>query len=53
MDKHHKGQDFKMSYQKLREYIEKSELRIVNDDLRVRLSPELAVKFDAGSTIFT
>jgi hypothetical protein len=37
-----------MSYERLREYIEKSELRIVNDNFRVRLSPALAMKYDAG-----
>ncbi len=34
---------------KLRLYIEKSELRIINDHLKVRLSKELAQKFDAGA----
>ena len=33
---------------KLREYIQNSELRIVNESLRIRLSPELAKKYDAG-----
>lgn len=32
----------------LREYIDASELRIVGDDFRIRLSPELAKKYDAG-----
>jgi len=33
---------------KLREYIQNSELRIVNDNFRIRLSPELAKIYDAG-----
>lgn len=40
-----------MMYKKdyLREYIECSELRIYNDKIKVRLSKELAVKYDNGS----
>lgn len=33
----------------LREYIKNSELRVFNDRIRVRLSKELAVKYDNGS----
>ncbi len=33
---------------KLREYIENSELRIFNDNMKVRLSTELAKKYDMG-----
>ena len=32
----------------LKEYIEKSELRIFSDNIKVRLSKELAAKYDAG-----
>ncbi len=32
----------------LREYIEKSSLKIVNDDFHIRLSKELSPKYDAG-----
>jgi hypothetical protein len=32
----------------LKEYIEKSELRSLRDDIKVRMSPELAIKYDAG-----
>lgn len=40
----------KMTYKpdKLRLYIEKSELRTISDHLKVRLSKDLAQKFDAG-----
>jgi hypothetical protein len=34
---------------KLKTYIEKSVLRVVNDDFRIRLSKELAAKYDAGA----
>ncbi len=33
---------------KLREYIYNSELRVYNENIKVRLSPELAVKYDKG-----
>ena len=33
----------------LKEYISKSELRVFNDKIKVRLSKELAKKYDAGS----
>ena len=32
----------------LKEYIEKSELRSLSNDIKVRMSPELAIKYDAG-----
>jgi hypothetical protein len=41
-----------MNYKPLQDYVEKSELRIVNDDFRVRLSSELAAKYDAGEYDF-
>lgn len=33
----------------LKEYISKSELRVFNDKIKVRLSKELAKKYDDGS----
>jgi len=33
---------------KLREYIQKSELRIYNEKIKIRLSKELAIKYDQG-----
>lgn len=38
-----------VNYSSLKRYIKNSELRIVNDDLKVRLSKELALKYDNGS----
>ena len=37
-----------MNYDALRDYIKKSEMRIVNDNFRIRMSPEIAQKYDAG-----
>lgn len=37
------------SKDKLREYIENSELRNFNDNIKVRLSAELAIKYDEGA----
>ena len=34
---------------KMREYIKNSELRIFNSEIKVRLSKELAIKYDNGS----
>lgn len=33
---------------KLKEYIKNSELRVFNKDIKVRLSKELAIKYDKG-----
>lgn len=35
-------------YEALKDYIKDSELRIVNDNFRIRMSPEIAKKYDAG-----
>ena len=42
-----KGKDMK-PYDVLREYIHKSELRIIRKDFRVRMSKSIAKKFDSG-----
>lgn len=38
-----------MNYDALRDYIEKSELRKVNNNFRMRMSPEIATKYDSGA----
>lgn len=45
---HHEGENYMYKKNMMREYIKSSELRIFNDRIKVRLSKELAVKYDNG-----
>lgn len=43
------GKGNRMNYDALRDYISTSELRIVNDNFRMRMAPAIAAKYDSGA----